>query len=262
MTKKQKTNSYNNLKKALLKQSLGSAYVTYPTALTILGSVAGSLFGFSTAVISIVAGTAIIAVGGFTTEYAIRRESNMKRISSELTQQMEDRRETLVNEIEQDLNQIELVRAQDQLASFRLKFTTFVDVLEDRFSPNELTFIRYLNVAEQVYLSGIDNLRDAIISHKALSSSNINKLRNRVNKLADNQKEKILIQKRIQNFEQTQIHIDQLFLVNEEALCQLDDVTYKIAQTKVEKGMADSDTQSAMTELERLGSMLSQYAKR
>lgn len=261
MSQKQNVSSYNDLKKVLFKRSIGSALVTYPAALTILGSMAGSLFGFSAAIAGIVAGTAVIAAGGFTAQYNFRRDSNMKLISSELTQQMENRRESLVKEIEQELDKINLPRAQSQLASFRLKFTTFVDVLDDRFSPTELTFMRYVNVAEQVYLSGIDNLRDAIISQKALSGSNIDDLRTRYETLNDSQKEKDILKKRIKNFEQTQTNIDQLFLINEEALSQIDDVTHKIAVTKVEKGMADSNTQSSMEELERLGSMLKKYAK-
>lgn len=264
MTQKQPVQD-SSLRKALLKTSFGSPYVTYPTVAALLGSMAGALFGFTGVFLGVITTGALIASGGLFTELVVRRDENMKRIMTELSKNMEARREALVSGLKKEIESLKLAQADKQLNDFQLKFTTFVDVLDDRFSPTELTFLRYLNVAEQVYLSGMDNLRNAVISHKAISSINVKDLRARMAVLdtSSNQRvEREMLQERINGSDATQKQIDELMLMNERALTMLDQVTQKLAMTQVEKGMADSDTESAMNELARLGGMLSQYARR
>ena len=264
MVKNNEPISTKSLEKVLLKNSLSSPYVTYPAVVALLGSMAGALFGFTGIVMSLVASGAVMAAGGFTTEFALRREKNIKRIMLQLTKNMEERRELLVSDLKKEIAKLKLAPAEKQLKDFQLKFTMFVDVLDDRFSTTELTFMRYMNVAEQVYLSGMDNLRNAVISHKAISTTDVADLQARMSKLdvTDNQKlERAALTERINGYESTQKQIADLMLMNERALTMLDQVTQKLAHTQIEKGMADSDTESAMSELGRLGTMLSQYSR-
>jgi hypothetical protein len=264
MSKKNEPVSTQSLHQVLLQKSIASPYVLYPTVAAVLGAVAGTLFGFSGIIAGVAVSGAIAAVGGFTTEFAFRRDRNMKRIVSEITKQMEERRQTLVSDLQREIANLKLASAEKQLNDFQIKFTTFVDVLDDRFSPTELTFMRYMNVAEQVYLSGMDNLRNAVISHKALTASDIKELRTRMSQIgttSEKDKERDILVERIHGYEATTNQIAELMLKNERALTMLDQVTQKLARTQVEKGMADSDTESAISELGRLGAMLSQYAK-
>lgn len=264
MPRKNEPISTQSLHQVLFKKSLSSPYVLYPTVAAVLGTVAGALFGFTGIIAGMVVGGAIAAAGGFTTEFAFRRDKNMKRIVTEITKRMEQRRQTLVHDLKQEIANLRLASAEKQLNDFQLKFATFVDVLDDRFSPTELTFMRYMNVAEQVYLSGMDNLRNAVISHKAISVLDIADLRTRMSTLEsspDKDKERAVLVERIHGYDATMKQITDLMLMNERALTMLDQVTQKLARTQVEKGMADSDTESAVNELGRLGTMLAQYAK-
>jgi hypothetical protein len=256
--------SNQSLQQVLFKKSLGSPFVLYPTVAAVLGTMAGALFGFTGIIASMAVGGVIAAAGGFTTEFAFRRDKNMKRIVTEITKRMEERRQALVNDLKQEIANLKITSAEKQLNDFQLKFTTFVDVLDDRFLPTELTFMRYMNVAEQVYLSGMDNLRNAVISHKAISASDIADLRSRMSNLEsspNNDKERAVLVERIHSYDATMQQITDLMLMNERALTMLDQVTQKLACTQVEKSMADSDTESAISELGRLGTMLAQYAK-
>jgi 3-deoxy-D-manno-octulosonic acid (KDO) 8-phosphate synthase len=139
-----------------------------------------------------------------------------------------------------------------------------VDVLDDRFNPGELTFIRYMSVAEQVYLSGLDNLRNSVISSKAIQSTDPEELSNRLRKLGsttNDEIERAALTERLHGYEETLKDITDLIVLNEKALAVLDSVTQKIARTQVTKGMADSDTESAVEELGRMGAMLARYVK-
>ncbi len=256
------SSSLDDIKKKLLKQSLGSAVVAYPTALTALGLVAGGLFGFTAVLTSLIALGASVSIGGFTTLFALKRDENIKKIMSQITQEMEKRREMVVKDLKENIAQFKLRKAETQLESFQSHFATFVDVLDDRFNPTELTFLRYMNVAEQVYLSGMDNLRDAVISHKAINATNIQDLESRLNKDNLHADERDAIEKRVTGYHNTLKQIDDLMLMNEKALATLDQVTHKLAKTQTNASMADNDTESAIDELQRLGNMLSQYSQR
>ena len=264
MTIENQPTSTKSLQKELFKNSLVSPYVLYPTVTAVLGGMAGALFGFSGLVASIAVGGLFAAAGGFTTEFALRRDKNMKRIVSEINRQMEERRQAIVNDLKMEIAQQRLKSAEKQLNDFQSKFATFIDVLDDRFSPTELTFMRYSTVAEQVYLSGMDNLRNAVILQKASGMSDIEDLRKRLGgaKSAEENNEQALLKERITGYEKTRKEIDDLMLMNERALTMLDQVTQKIARTQVSEGMASGDTETAMNELGRLGAMLAQYAKR
>lgn len=254
--------SLDDIKKKLLKQSLGSAVVAYPAALTTLGLVAGGLFGFTGIITGLIALGASVSIGGFTTLFALKREENIKKIMSQITQEMEQRRELIVRDLKDNIAQFNLRKAEVQLESFQSHFATFVDVLDDRFHPTELTFLRYMNVAEQVYLSGMDNLRDAVISHKAVNATDIQELEARLKRDSLHADERESIEKRVSSYHNTLKQIDDLMLMNEKALATLDQVTHKLAKTQTNASMADSDTESAIDELQRLGNMLSQYSQR
>jgi len=248
----------------LLQRSIGSPFVLYPTVTAGLGAVAGVLFGFTMIPGALVVGGLVIAAGGFFAEFGFRRDTNVKEIILAVTRQMETEREQIIAILHSEIDEKTLPSARSQLADFKNKFETFVDVLDDRFNPGELTFIRYMSVAEQVYLSGLDNLRNAVISSKAIQSTDKNVLTSRLEKLGastNDEIERAALSERLRGFEETAKNITDLIVINEKALTVLDSVTQKLARTQVSKGMADGDTESAMQELGRMGEMLARYAQ-
>lgn len=249
---------------ALLSRSIKSPFVLYPTVTAGLGAVAGALFGINVILGAVVIGGFTLAVGGFLTEFGVRREKNVKAILLEATHEMELKRERIIASLHQEIDEQTLPDARNQLSDFKRKFETFVDVLDDRFNPGELTFIRYMSVAEQVYLSGLDNLRNAVISSKAIQSNNPKELQDRLNKLGTSTNDDIAraaLSERLRGYEETAKEITDLIVLNEKALAVLDSVTQKLARTQVTKGMADGDTESAVEELGRMGAMLARYVK-
>ncbi|GGY66183.1 hypothetical protein GCM10011613_07610 [Cellvibrio zantedeschiae] len=248
----------------LLQRSIGSPFVLYPTATAGIGAVAGALFGFTLIPGALLIGGLAIAAGGFLTEFGFRRDTNVKAIILAATRKMEFERAQIIAVLNNEIDDTSLPSARSQLDDFKRKFETFVDVLDDRFNPGELTFIRYMSVAEQVYLSGLDNLRNAVISSKAIQTTDVGVLQSRLEKLGSSSNddiERAALSERLRGYEETKKSITDLIVINEKALTVLDSVTQKLARTQVSKGMADSDTESAMQELGRMGEMLARYAQ-
>jgi hypothetical protein len=249
---------------ALLARSVKSPLVLYPSVTAGLGAFAGALFGFNLVLGAILLGGVTLAAGGFLTEFGFRREKNVKSILLEANREMERERQHIIDVLHEEIDDETLPNARNQLIEFKTKFDTFVDVLDDRFVPGELTFIRYLSVAEQVYLSGLDNLRNAVISCKAIQSTDPEELNRRLNQLQDTRSdtiERAALTDRLRGYEETRTEIGELLVLNEKALAVLDNVTQKIARTQVNKGMADGDTESAVGELQRMGALLARYVK-
>ena len=249
---------------ALFSRSIKSPFVLYPTMTAGLGIVAGALFGFNLILGAVLIGGASLAAGGFLTEFGFRRNTNVKQILLEATREMELQREQIITSLHKEIDEKTLPKARNQLVDFKTKFDTFVDVLDDRFNPGELTFIRYMSVAEQVYLSGLDNLRNAVISSKAIQTTNPQELSKRLSNLGsttNDEIERAALTERLRGYEETLKDITDLIVLNEKALAVLDSVTQKLARTQVNKGMADSDTESAVEELGRMGALLARYVK-
>lgn len=247
----------------LLRRSMSSPFVMYPTVTAGLGAVAGALFGFTILPGALLLGGLAVAAGGFVTEFGVRRETNVKAIILAATREMESEREQIITSLHKEINETTLPTARNQLNDFKIKFDTFVDVLDDRFNPGELTFIRYMSVAEQVYLSALDNLRNAVISSKAIQSTDVKNLESRLANLgssANDEIERAALTERLRGHQETTKEITDLIVLNEKALAVLEGVTQKLARTQVSKGMADSDTESAVAELGRMGAMLARYA--
>jgi hypothetical protein len=249
---------------ALFARSISSPFVLYPTVSAGLSAFAGVLFGFNVVIGAVLIGGLTLATGGFLAEFGVRRETNVKSILLEGTRKMEQQREHIVTSLHHEIDEKTLPNARNQLADFKTKFETFVDVLDDRFNPGELTFIRYMSVAEQVYLSGLDNLRNAVISNKAIQTTDPEELQNRLSNLgstANDDIQRAALSDRLNGYHETTKEIDDLIVLNEKALAVLDSVTQKLARTQVTKGMADGDTESAVEELGRMGEMLARYIK-
>ena len=248
------------IRRAVAQKAAISPFVLYPAVLSGLGAVTGVLFGFGGLALGAVGLGAVTAVTAFATEFGWRRDEHAKQILMQATRRMEQRRQQVIASIKQELTGLDLPLAAEQVDTFNLKFSTFVAVLSDRFAVTELTYARYLGVAEQVYLSGLDNIRNAMIAQKALGAVNVARLQQRLAGLAADAPERAALQSRLDGFSTTSAQISELLLLNEKALTQLDDVTQRLARTKVERGMADSDTESAIAELHRQGLRLAEYA--
>lgn len=247
------------LRKAVAKSALQSPFVLYPAVISGLGIVASALFGLTLFTGVALFGGSIAALIALATEMSARHDVNALRIIREATQRIESERAKLIKTLQSEFDGFSMPIASEQLRNFENAFSRFQDILDDRFNPTELTYARYLGVAENVFLGGLDNLRNIVILKKALQNTDDNVLRDRLNDTSIDPVEQHALRERLASYETSQKEIERLLVTNERALTTLERVTQTLAVTQVGAGTGESDTEAAMSELERLSSRLNDY---
>lgn len=154
-----------------------------------------------------------------------------------------------------------------QLERLPEKLDNLAEVLKRRLNSGELTFHRYFGMAEQVYLSALDNLHEAAVALRSVSTINPERLQVQLAELgranaADKDKARELdaLNKRFALFEEQQQRAAALIAQNESAMTVLDKTAAALAETKTRKGHASMDAEAAMSELERLAKRAGSYA--
>jgi hypothetical protein len=165
-----------------------------------------------------------------------------------------------------ELEEVNAEQGLKQLSMLETKFNNFVAVLERRLNANEATFRRYIGMAEQVYLSSLDNLHEISIALRSISAIESEHLEDRVNELKlqsgqDNNNELDTLLHRIELLNEQNNKVSSLLSQNESALTLLDKTSASLADTKMDNGHASVDAETAMMELERLAKQTHRYAK-
>lgn len=265
MIETQQKFSTKSVKKAVLNESLQSPVAVYPAVLGALGLVGIAAFGLSTVAIAIGAGGIGLAMGGWLFEYFGRHKKYSMLYLEKLHRQMLQQRVDKLRQIESDLHSIKANEALQQLKLFSAKFDNFTAILAKKFDPGELTYARYLGIAEQVFLAGLDNLENYYLTIKSVSAVDLRSLTARLDQLngqadqAKHEGEITALTKRLDLYHQQQHKVHQIQQQNETALTELDFVTTKLADVQTKKGMADLDMENAMQELARMASRAEQY---
>ncbi len=151
-----------------------------------------------------------------------------------------------------------------QLEQFQNKFESFVAVLKGKLNPGELTFERYLATAEQVYLAGLDNLKDLAVGLRSVQSIDEHHLIERIENLqrtAPDSEELEPLAERLALKQNERRRAQTLLQENERAMTQLDLVSNQLANTPIEQRAAALAMEAAMSELRQLASRTERYAK-
>jgi hypothetical protein len=144
------------------------------------------------------------------------------------------------------------------------KFAAFQDVLNIKMNKGELTYIRYLTMAEQVYLSAIDNLNDAVSSLKSIAGIDMPLLEKQLSQLGDSglDKEKAqALNNRKELYQSAHTHVDKLLLENEHAMTEIDRASNQLAKISSQSGHAVLDIEDAMAELRDMAQRAEKYNK-
>ena len=151
------------------------------------------------------------------------------------------------------------VKSAEQLNLIEHKMATLRAVLLERLDAGELTFHRYLRTAEQVYLSGLDNLNEIKVAATARQAIDTSYLA-RSAQDAKTDTERAAIAERAGHAKSLDEKIDTLTAQNEQIMSALDATTTAMAHTQMNAGGATLDADSAMAELARLAERTARYA--
>ena len=252
---------------AVLTGSLQHPAVVYPAAAGVIGGLGVALVAASPLMIAgAVAGGGIAAVA-LGVNYLFRRDYFASRYLEAAHQNLVEYRQALLQNLEKDLAQVKAKEAMAQLDRFTEKLRIFEDVLDDKLDPKEITFQRFMGIAEQVYLSGLDNLRQVASVRKSAGGVDEAYIRNRIRQLKSagpltkaKDDELASLEKQLQLAAQHSNSVEKLLAQNEQALAQLDQALAAVADMKTGSTHSSVGMETAMADLQQIASRASAYS--
>jgi hypothetical protein len=258
------------VQKAVALHTLEHPAVLYPTTISILGGFAALLIGANPLLLTIAAGGAGAAVLSWAVNFGLRRDHFANQYVKKLHAQMENQRLARQQELQRVLTEVSSEEGSSQFSRVTEKFTTFQKLLARKLNPSELTYGRYLGMAEQVYLGVLDNLQHIADTLKMMSVIDVKYTQKRLQQLQDalsqnpssqnNAKEIDTLQERLDLHSQQADKVQKLFSQNEEAMTKMDLTIAAIADMRTEGGRASMDMETAMAELQRLAGKAKDYS--
>jgi hypothetical protein len=183
----------------------------------------------------------------------MNKEDLASRYMSDMRMEMVKQRERMLRHLEEDLISVNELSGLRQIELFREKYENLLEVLDIKMEPGELTHARYLTIAEQVFLAGLDNLRAISLALKSVSTIDIDRIEREIAiHSKKNRAVEATLKERKTLYEQQQTRANNLLAKNELALTQLDTVTTKLANISTSQGHASMDIEDAMKELQNM----------
>jgi len=252
---------------AVLSGSLQHPAVVYPAAAGVVGGLGAALITASPLMIAgavVGGGIAALALG---VNYLFRRDYFASRYLEAAHKNLVEYRQALLQTLEQDLAQVKAKEAMAQLDRFTEKLRIFEDVLDDKLDPKELTFQRFMGIAEQVYLSGLDNLRQVASVRKSAGGVDEAYIRNRIKQLKTGgelskakKDELASLEKQLELAAKHSGSIEALLAQNEQALAQMDQALAAVADMKTGSTHSTVGMETAMADLQQIASRASAYS--
>jgi hypothetical protein len=253
---------------AVLSASLQHPAVVYPAAAGVLGGIGAALLTASPVLVTgavVGGGVALLSLG---VNCLFRRDYFASRYLESAHRTVVAYRESVLEELVRDLREQKAAEALAQLERFGEKIKAFEDVLDDKLARNEITFGRFMGIAEQVYLSGIDNLRQVASTRKGSArAADEAYIRRRIATLesANPRSEaqatelaglKQQLEVRKQNFAKVESCLAQ----NEQALAQLDLALAAVADMKTGSSHSSVTMETAMSDLQQIARRAGAYS--
>lgn len=226
---------------------------TYPIAIGLGLGVSYGLFN-STWMLAALSGSLGIGVLAWLINFLGRKNALSVKHLNELRKHLQQEREQRLKQLAEDLKALDCEAGSIQMENLRAKYTSFVRVVEDKYSPHEITFGRYLGIAEQIYLAGVDHLDQVVIALKSVQSIDREYIQKQMQHLDQNGIENShddydALNARLQLLDETLQHVDSLLVENEKAMTQLVQTGARLAKVKTDPKEAKMEMDQAMQEL-------------
>lgn len=247
---------------AVVKKTIQHPASIYPFSLGILGGMAATIFGTNPITLGILGVGMALGIGGFSTKYFFGKRKYANEYMQKIRQSMIEERNKKLENLENNLSDVNAHSAITQISLFREKYENLLVILDNKMMPGEFTHTRYLTIAEQVFLAGLDNLQNAALALKSISTINIDRIKQELAS-KENSTEQATIDAllgRKELYDKQHERANYLLAQNELALTQLDHVTTKLANVKTNQGHAVLDIDEAMSELTELIHRVDKYS--
>ncbi len=238
-------------------------YVLYPLAAGLLGGLSALLLG--TPLLPALIGGGI-GVAAWLLDNTLRRKHHANDYVGRLHEMLERRTRASLAALEAELQEVGESGGYEQLKLLKQKYETFESLLRRKLNPAELTFGRYLGMAEQLYLGALDNLSTVAHIRRGLNAINPSHIQRRIDQMvrdgeidATEKQEMEALSRRQALMLQQREQITALLAQNETAMTKLDEVMASIAALNLGDRRATMDIEEAMLELEELARRSGDY---
>lgn len=152
-----------------------------------------------------------------------------------------------------------------QVDKLQDKMTSFERVLNSKFERGEMAYARYHTIAQQVFLSSLENLENAVTNLEAIDSIDPEYIDRRYDELiilndqepvglTDEQfAEKESLDRRLELRTKHLDIVDNLLSANEQSMTELDNISSKLATARTDGKNIEAELQRAINSLNKLG---------
>ncbi len=254
------------VKKAVRSESLFHPVSLYSSSLGLLSGLGWYLFDMSMlaagmgALLCLGAGMAVVNM-------FFRRDIIARQYLDRLSARFAQERAGLLQTISSDLEKCSHIKgaehygkqAQQQSVFIKEKYDKFRTMLDQKLKRGELTYARFLGAAEQVYLGGLDTLRQVVVLLESVSTIDPDYIAKRLAELervaapdpAD-EREYATLKKRLDLMEQQLKQVNSLLTDNEESMTIMNESIATVAQMRTGGDLASMGLETAMEDLQEL----------
>ncbi len=251
--------SQQAIKKAVTSRVLQSPAFLYPSAFGALSGMALIVLGASLPLAGLTAAGLGLGAAGVAWQLGFRREKLARDYLNQMHRSLNARRHQLVANLTSRMQQLQFTQGIRQLDQLQRKFQNFVGILNHALDAEEITYGRYLGIAEQVYLSSLDNLERAVAALASVQTIDPGAIQERIEDIhadglvtdAEATEQESLNQRR-GLLEQQRDKVALLVAQNEQAMTRLDLTAAALAEMKTRSGQATMDMETAMAELQKM----------
>lgn len=254
------------VKRVVLREGLTHWLSLYPAALGAPLGLAAFLFDMPLLYFGMI-GTLTVSLASVIINIFFRHDAIANRYLERLSEKLhEDEKKTLAN-LENELRQASQIKyggplagqGKEQFRRLQVKYENVHTVLRKKLSSGELAFGRFEGASEQVYLNGLENLKQIVTILQSLESIDpeyiglrLSQL-NTINKLTTaDQKERETLLKRLQLRKDQLEKVNQLLTSNEEAMTTLEETTAAIASMDTSGKLTEMEYDTAIEQLQEI----------
>ncbi len=245
-----------------------SSPLTWLALATVIGLEAAFFVWFQPPLIMLGAALALGALASIAWPVIFTRSDSFLQRMYRWTEGLESIRNEEMATLSSDFDELGFEQGNVQMKQLHEKFSNLVEVLKRRLNSGELTYGRYLAMAEQVYLSAMDNLNEVAVALRSVSTIDPDHIERRLGEIRntdaptpEQEQEYTALQSRDSLLDEQTRTATRLISQNEAAMTVLDKTAAALAKARMGKGHADMDASVAMDELELLANRAGKYAR-
>lgn len=224
--------------KALNKSIMDNWFVGASIGAIPVGILTAFLLGTGVG-IPIIGGALLLGGGTWAWKRFFKGGKFFDQYRDHLRQLLDEDTERRRHELQRSLEAYGNKHAGEQLEQFQMKIKVFIEILEVKFpDKSQLTYNRYYTIAQEVFLSGIENLNEVMLIHKTLDAIDLDYIERSLQRLEKREqddatkRERSSLQQSRQQYQDQQQDIINLMAQNEEALSKLDEAIVQVQEIK------------------------------